>query len=139
RRQAVRPVRLSRATRRAHQERRRHPADDLRRQRVCPRLRGNTRARRPRRRGVGPLRRVALDDGLRSEEHTSELQSLTNLVCRLLLEKKKLSTHQSHFPGELSLRFARRVALAPAFPVDRNSLILDETLPSPDATYVAPL
>src|SRR5438093_5315106 len=26
----------------------------------------------------------------RSEEHTSELQSLTNLVCRLLLEKKKL-------------------------------------------------
>src|SRR5438046_6984509 len=27
----------------------------------------------------------------RSEEHTSELQSLTNLVCRLLLEKKKTS------------------------------------------------
>src|SRR5258706_4024365 len=27
----------------------------------------------------------------RSEEHTSELQSLTNLVCRLLLEKKKPS------------------------------------------------
>ena len=25
----------------------------------------------------------------RSEEHTSELQALTNLVCRLLLEKKK--------------------------------------------------
>src|SRR5438046_6957320 len=33
---------------------------------------------------------VAPDDGfVRSEEHTSELQSLTNLVCRLLLEKKK--------------------------------------------------
>src|SRR5438093_13452246 len=33
---------------------------------------------------------VVLSDGLhRSEEHTSELQSLTNLVCRLLLEKKK--------------------------------------------------
>src|SRR5262249_60432362 len=32
----------------------------------------------------------ALPRGLsRSEEHTSELQSLTNLVCRLLLEKKK--------------------------------------------------
>src|SRR5438093_9684433 len=29
------------------------------------------------------------DVGVRSEEHTSELQSLTNLVCRLLLEKKK--------------------------------------------------
>src|SRR5262249_57168558 len=28
-------------------------------------------------------------DARRSEEHTSELQSLTNLVCRLLLEKKK--------------------------------------------------
>src|SRR5256885_9343978 len=28
----------------------------------------------------------------RSEEHTSELQSPCNLVCRLLLEKKKLST-----------------------------------------------
>src|SRR5262249_59264959 len=29
----------------------------------------------------------------RSEEHTSELQSLTNLVCRLLLEKKKTKHH----------------------------------------------
>src|SRR2546430_13730573 len=28
-------------------------------------------------------------DGARSEEHTSELQSQSNLVCRLLLEKKK--------------------------------------------------
>src|SRR5262245_62407184 len=33
-----------------------------------------------------PLGRVALS---RSEEHTSELQSLRHLVCRLLLEKKK--------------------------------------------------
>src|SRR2546430_11612781 len=44
--------------------------------------------------------RVSLDDGApvlwtcpfrgpRSEEHTSELQSQSNLVCRLLLEKKK--------------------------------------------------
>src|SRR2546427_10419086 len=30
--------------------------------------------------------------GPRSEEHTSELQSQSNLVCRLLLEKKKIST-----------------------------------------------
>src|SRR5262245_3551822 len=30
----------------------------------------------------------ALDDQARSEEHTSELQSLRHLVCRLLLEKK---------------------------------------------------
>src|SRR5712672_2689556 len=32
----------------------------------------------------------------RSEEHTSELQSLAYLVCRLLLEKKKLSTISPH-------------------------------------------
>src|SRR2546430_13614554 len=31
--------------------------------------------------------------GARSEEHTSELQSQSNLVCRLLLEKKKNATH----------------------------------------------
>src|SRR2546430_5134591 len=31
----------------------------------------------------------------RSEEHTSELQSQSNLVCRLLLEKKKNQTHSS--------------------------------------------
>src|SRR5258705_7877857 len=36
--------------------------------------------------------RAVGDDGLRSEEHTSELQSLRHLVCRLLLEKKKQST-----------------------------------------------
>src|SRR5438046_3977082 len=32
----------------------------------------------------------------RSEEHTSELQSLTNLVCRLLLEKKNRCTYQPY-------------------------------------------
>src|SRR5436190_12795785 len=32
----------------------------------------------------------------RSEEHTSELQSHSDLVCRLLLEKKNLSRHQQH-------------------------------------------
>src|SRR5687767_15714630 len=34
----------------------------------------------------------ALTSGARSEEHTSELQSLAYLVCRLLLEKKKAMT-----------------------------------------------
>src|SRR5258706_9092424 len=38
------------------------------------------------RRLKGPSRPINSE---RSEEHTSELQSLTNLVCRLLLEKKK--------------------------------------------------
>src|SRR2546426_8815947 len=32
----------------------------------------------------------------RSEEHTSELQSPCNLVCRLLLEKKKKNTSENH-------------------------------------------
>src|SRR3712207_7949738 len=32
-------------------------------------------------------------DPVRSEEHTSELQSRQYLVCRLLLEKKKINTH----------------------------------------------
>src|SRR3989441_3417167 len=35
---------------------------------------------------------VRLDERARSEEHTSELQSLAYLVCRLLLEKKKKPT-----------------------------------------------
>src|SRR5258706_11940947 len=39
---------------------------------------------------VPPASSTVVED--RSEEHTSELQSLTNLVCRLLLEKKKKTT-----------------------------------------------
>src|SRR5204863_7101982 len=35
---------------------------------------------------------------MRSEEHTSELQSRRDLVCRLLLEKKKTNTHSSPIP-----------------------------------------
>src|SRR5256886_9424768 len=40
--------------------------------------------------------------GARSEEHTSELQSQSNLVCRLLLEKKKIAIHL-HFTVQLPL------------------------------------
>src|SRR5438093_1730038 len=43
----------------------------------------------------------------RSEEHTSELQSLTNLVCRLLLEKKKdtqLQRRRRQFPSTTAYR-----------------------------------
>src|SRR5438477_3645187 len=36
-------------------------------------------------------------EGVRSEEHTSELQSHVNLVCRLLLEKKKKNRHNITF------------------------------------------
>src|SRR5258708_12288866 len=44
--------------------------------------------------------------GLRSEEHTSELQSPDHLVCRLLLEKKKTPLHQPtpSSPPPLSVR-----------------------------------
>src|SRR5476649_3046797 len=38
-------------------------------------------------------------DGNRSEEHTSELQSHSDLVCRLLLEKKKINLAQ-HDPNK---------------------------------------
>src|SRR2546430_6283977 len=41
--------------------------------------------------GTRPTRSAA-----RSEEHTSELQSQSNLVCRLLLEKKKKTSHLTH-------------------------------------------
>src|SRR2546426_9116162 len=40
--------------------------------------------------------RLNLTYGLRSEEHTSELQSPCNLVCRLLLEKKKKKSVQKN-------------------------------------------
>src|SRR2546427_5648950 len=50
-------------------------------------------AGRPR---VDPLvRRAAFGRLNRSEEHTSELQSQSNLVCRLLLEKKKQTAPQT--------------------------------------------
>src|SRR3989454_8918923 len=44
--------------------------------------------------GLGPCR-PRRGYKLRSEEHTSELQSPCNLVCRLLLEKKKKKRHRS--------------------------------------------
>src|SRR5256885_13327307 len=39
---------------------------------------------------------MRVSGGKRSEEHTSELQSPCNLVCRLLLEKKKEKPSQKH-------------------------------------------
>src|SRR3712207_9439959 len=42
------------------------------------------------RRGRTSVPHVRATDGARSEEHTSELQSRQYLVCRLLLEKKKI-------------------------------------------------
>src|SRR6266403_4447081 len=47
------------------------------------------------RRGERVLQQLALLQG-RSEEHTSELQSRRDLVCRLLLEKKKKKQSNKH-------------------------------------------
>src|SRR5258708_27492670 len=56
--------------------------------RSCEGWQGDCRQGQGRRREDGRLHAGGL--GLRSEEHTSELQSPDHLVCRLLLEKKKL-------------------------------------------------
>src|SRR5438132_7583897 len=47
-------------------------------------------------RGEAARRRSRRDRHARSEEHTSELQSHSDLVCRLLLEKKKKNKNQLH-------------------------------------------
>src|SRR5437868_7283341 len=50
--------------------------------------------------GAGLASHIALAvrrGGQRSEEHTSELQSRFDLVCRLLLEKKKINSNNSAF------------------------------------------
>src|SRR2546426_4146654 len=51
-------------------------------------------ARPGERQAVDAAERRNHDGGRRSEEHTSELQSPCNLVCRLLLEKKKNQNRQ---------------------------------------------
>ncbi|WP_315741272.1 MULTISPECIES: ABC transporter ATP-binding protein [unclassified Bradyrhizobium] len=51
----------------------------------------------------------------------------------------ELEGHRSHFPGELSLGLARRVALARAFAVEPDFLILDEPLASLDDALAARL
>src|ERR1039458_10446777 len=54
---------------------------------------------------------ASLAANLRSEEHTSELQSLRHLVCRLLLEKKKQPQRHSRDPQKRDHdRVARRSA-----------------------------
>src|ERR1039457_546258 len=69
--------------------------------------------------GFGP----ALRRALRSEEHTSELQSPCNLVCRLLLEKKNttqpgLRRHAArrYAAGTTAITFPRRASLLPWSP-----------------------
>src|SRR2546427_8340670 len=64
--------------------------------------------------GIGAV--LGLEGGheLRSEEHTSELQSQSNLVCRLLLEKKKkkkiIIIRSPHNIGHVSYRLGCSIA-----------------------------
>src|SRR2546430_3737250 len=58
-------------------------------------FRSSSSARRPACRANRPRSCVDPAGSRRSEEHTSELQSQSNLVCRLLLEKKKLQIFDS--------------------------------------------
>src|SRR2546427_1248018 len=46
----------------------------------------------------------------RSEEHTSELQSQSNLVCRLLLEKKKKNQYSNNYNEERQWMYALRIS-----------------------------
>src|SRR5256885_7991942 len=59
----------------------------------------------------GQIQHVA-ESEQRSEEHTSELQSPCNLVCRLLLEKKKKLTYKK-FLSSFPFRLDRRVTVCP--------------------------
>src|SRR3989475_7212558 len=65
------------------------------------RLRG--RRASPEARAAYHERRLELEVA-RSEEHTSELQSQSNLVCRLLLEKKKMKNNQASVTSTVSNR-----------------------------------
>src|SRR2546427_9652809 len=56
--------------------------------------------------GAAGCRQGWLAAGRRSEEHTSELQSQSNLVCRLLLEKKKKKKIDSY--AEVQSKSVRR-------------------------------
>src|SRR2546425_8115357 len=69
---------------------RRHGSREPRRQGPeTPPATARGRKQRSARAGAAALARARDDPPARSEEHTSELQSLAYLVCRLLLEKKK--------------------------------------------------
>src|SRR5205807_3701134 len=92
----------------------------------------------------GPNTEVYPYLSFRSEEHTSELQSPCNLVCRLLLEKKKLLLRGFRMASSISgpgrdvlYHSVRRGSASPlnlrSLPGVPPALIHDEVVPSPVA------
>src|SRR5260370_10108821 len=63
---------------------------------------------------ISLYRMMAYPKQSRSEEHTSELQSHLNLVCRLLLEKKKRNRLRATTLQDRPHRFPRKSPRAPA-------------------------
>src|SRR4029434_4761966 len=70
-----------------------------------------------------------LGQGVRSEEHTSELQSHLNLVCRLLLEKKKIHEYYYYLCHSLCTSLYLRVCVA-RLTYARDSAMLTDALPT---------
>src|SRR2546423_6243715 len=64
---------------------------------------------------------LLIDGGvIRSEEHTSELQSLAYLVCRLLLEKKKKISHLAALPAQPHLDTVLLLYTSPRLKITRS-------------------
>ncbi|NVN84956.1 MAG: ABC transporter ATP-binding protein [Rhodopseudomonas sp.] len=76
----------------------------------------------------------SVEDNVRLAAPQAGAARLSQLFAAL-----ELNGHRNHFPHELSLGLARRVALARAFAVEPDILILDEPLASLDATLAANL
>src|SRR2546430_9760482 len=68
----------------------------------------------PQKIGFRETRREEILAGGRSEEHTSELQSQSNLVCRLLLEKKKKTRTRAADTPQTTRPYAERHIRLPA-------------------------
>jgi NitT/TauT family transport system ATP-binding protein len=76
----------------------------------------------------------SVDDNVRLVAPHADEAKLAELFATL-----ELTAHRSHFPGELSLGLARRVALARAVAIEPDFLILDEPLASLDGALATRL